>query len=406
MAIHGNDIFIAGDTWSDEINYNNGLPPQAGYYFFNDYIGNENLVVPAKGFVAKFDTSLTLVSTSTFGATDVTQAHAIAVDAEENVYVGGVSCGTGLPTSETFGNSAYQLLPHGNCDGFVMKLDSYAGLNANGYSTYIGGSGVDQVNAIAVDAAGNAWITGQTCSPDFPVSSASLSHGSPGAPGAAELGCVAFVSELAANGLRLPVSLLLGGTPDGDLLPSDIGNAIAFDSNGNLYVAGETSSTNFYTTAYALQKSYPCVTNTIGCGGSGFIAHVSTTGLVGESTYFGGSETSEILALQVDGPGNVWVGGDAAGYDNFPDGPAIVPNPTAGFLSKVSGILNAAYSTTSLGAEVSDFVLANYDNRLLGITTLYTTGYRIVPPHAYDAKDDGFMVSLTELYLRFPIFRF
>ena len=104
------------------------------------------------------------------------------------------------------------------------------------YSTYLGGTAEDDAYAIAIDGSGNAYVTGQTKSTDFPTVT--------GAYHATNAGSFdIFVSKIAANGSSLVYSTYIGGSGD------DSGNAIAVDGSGNAYVAGgTTSSTDFPTT--------------------------------------------------------------------------------------------------------------------------------------------------------------
>ncbi len=120
------------------------------------------------------------------------------------------------------------------------------------YSTYLGGSSNDYANGIAVDSAGNAYVTGLTGSTDFPVT-----------PGAFQTtfggGIDAFVTKLNPSGTVLVYSTYLGGSSN------DYANGIAVDSAGNAYVTGDTSSTNFPTTPGAFQTT----------SGSSFVAEMA-----------------------------------------------------------------------------------------------------------------------------------
>src|SRR5262249_4047678 len=98
------------------------------------------------------------------------------------------------------------------------------------YSTYLGGSGFDTANAVAVDNNGNAYIAGQTDSLNFPIV---------GGVQTATLDPAAFVTKLSADGRSLVYSTYLGGNH------SDGANGIAVSDDGDAYVVGTTSSTDF-----------------------------------------------------------------------------------------------------------------------------------------------------------------
>src|SRR5262249_33487313 len=129
----------------------------------------------------------------------------------------------------------------GTSDVYVTKLNS-AG-NALLYSTFIGGSGVDEARSIAIDSAGNAYLAGYTTSANFPAT-----------PGAFDTtfngGEEAFVAKLSAGGASLVYATYLGGSGN------EQAYAIAIDGNGNAYTTGYTTSTNFPTTAGAIDASF------------------------------------------------------------------------------------------------------------------------------------------------------
>lgn len=165
------------------------------------------------------------------------------------------------------------------------------------YSTYLGGSGQDTGNGIAVDASGNVYIAGQTTSPDFPTSS----------PLQATNGgeTDAFVAKLNANGSALVYSTYLGG------FLNDTANSIAIDNSGNAYITGETNSTNFP----VLNALHPALN---GIFSDAFVAELNSTGsgLV-YSTYLGGHSNDRGNAIAVDNSGNAYVAGNTASTD-FP----------------------------------------------------------------------------------------
>jgi hypothetical protein len=158
------------------------------------------------------------------------------------------------------------------------------------YSRLLGGSGLDEAASVAVDAAGNVYIAGTTSSPGFP--------GAPGAPGGIDL----FVTKLDARGSSILFSTYIGGSG------IDEARGMTIDSLGNVYVVGSTTSTNFPTVSPRQAAN---------AGESdGFLLRVSTTsGVLGYSTYFGGSGVDEINAVAVDAAGNMYVAGTTRSFD-------------------------------------------------------------------------------------------
>jgi len=180
-------------------------------------------------FVTKLDTSGAALAYSTYlGAGFFEDAYGIAVDSAGNAYVAGSTESATFPVT-----SPYQISKRAGADVFITKLTPSGKTRA--YSTFLGGNGEDRANAIAVDGLGNVTITGYTLSSDFPTI-APLQAANGG-------GQDAFVTRLSATGEGLLFSTYLGGSD------KDAGNAIALDNSGNAYVAGNTLSSNFTTTA-------------------------------------------------------------------------------------------------------------------------------------------------------------
>lgn len=183
------------------------------------------------------------------------------------------------------------------------------------YSTFLGGTGPgDAGNAIAVDAAGDAYVAGRTCSSDFPVTQGSLQTTNPAT--AASYACTAFITELNPTGTALIYSTYLGGS-SGD----DVANGIALDPADNVYVSGMAYSTDFPVTPGAIQAANHAAANG---NSNAFIAKLNptATALV-YSTYLGGSGlpagymSDEASAIAVDTDGNAYVTGRAYSPD-FP----------------------------------------------------------------------------------------
>ncbi|GAN32218.1 SBBP repeat-containing protein [Candidatus Brocadia sinica] len=176
-------------------------------------------------FVTKLNAEGTSIVYSTYlGGSDRDHVYGIAVDSARNAYIAGWTISSDFPVVHAIDDSG-----NGECDGFITKL------NAEGtsivYSTYLGGSSSDYANGIAVDSGGNAYITGWTWSPDFPVAHAIDDSGN----GKYD----AFVTKLNAEGTSIVYSTYLGGSS------SDYANGIAVDSGGNAYITGWTWSLDF-----------------------------------------------------------------------------------------------------------------------------------------------------------------
>src|SRR5262249_3359483 len=153
---------------------------------------------------------------------------------------------------------------------------------------------------VAVDNAGNAYLTGRTKATNFPTTSGVIQSANKGSDDA-------FVTKLSADGTTLLFSTYLGGTK------TDFGTGIAVDTDGNAYLIGNTQSTDFPTTANAYQK-------TLKGNSDPFIAKVSATGSdLLYATYLGGSANTveSGYAVAVDAGGYAFVTGLTSSTD-FP----------------------------------------------------------------------------------------
>ncbi len=240
IAVDGNgNAYVTGITFSADFPILNA---------FQGSFGGD-----ADAFVAKFDTTVGLFANptlrySTFlGGSGHDQGKGIAVDSTGKIYVTGVTSSTSPPFPTTPGvlQTTCKLNTLGGCDGdaFVAKIDpTQSGAPSLVYSTYLGGTGADTGAGIAVDTSGNAYVTGFTNSPDFPTSAGVLQAGYGGG------NTDAFVAKLNPAGSVLGFSSYLGGSNAED------GRGIAVDRTGNVFVTGQTCSTDF-PTASPLQPS-------------------------------------------------------------------------------------------------------------------------------------------------------
>lgn len=282
--------------------------------------------------IAAYDASRPIIidpvlSYSTYlGGTGSDTGASIAVDSAGNAYVTGSTSSTDFPTS-----GVVQPVFGGFTDVFVTKLNPTG--SALVYSTYLGGSNVDQGFGIAVDSSGNAYVTGETSSHDFPTT--------PGAYRTIGGFDDAFVAKLDATGSGLAYSTYLGGNLQ------DQGKGIAVDSSGNAYVAGTTQTPDFPITPGVFQPIFG------GGSNDGFVAKLNAAGsALVYSSFLGGSSLFEekILGIAVDSSGNAYVTGMTSSTD-FPTTigafqPAFGGGSSRAFVAKVNSAgTNLVYST-------------------------------------------------------------
>ena len=234
----------------------------------------------------------------------------VAIDSQGNCYV--LSTGTITPTA-----GAFQTAPKSASQPqFVVKLNGSGGVV---YATYLGGSGTDSPDGIAVDTKGNVYITGSTDSNDFPTLKA-FQHTLATAPDA-------FITALNATGTALLYSTYWGGNN------SDGGRSIAVDSAENAYITGDTLSTNFPTIA-------PFQGSLVGTLDNAFVIKLDPTGTPIYSTYLGGSGGSTGLAISGDANGYAYVA--AKSGSGFP-----LANPIQSSTASVSATVSKFNPTGS-----------------------------------------------------------
>lgn len=212
------NAYVTGFTNSNDFPIANAFQPNRG----------DNRV-SGDAFITKLSASGSNLVYSTFLGGDFDDSgSAIAVDTNGNAYV----CGNTSSTSFPVVNAFQPQIANVSTDVFVTKMNA-AG-SALVYSTYLGGKSSDNCADIAIDADGSTYITGFTSSTDFPLSAPIQATG-------AVTGTDAFITKFAPNGSSLIHSTYLGGSEN------ESGNGIAVDSAKNIYVIGDTSSTNFPT---------------------------------------------------------------------------------------------------------------------------------------------------------------
>jgi hypothetical protein len=340
-----NNVYVAGETESTS-GFPGGTdaPNNYGFYVFASKLSSSGLTYTTIIGGAKTSTSVNNDS-----------GLAIAADSSGNAYVTGITSSTNFPVSGTAAQPASG--GGGNCTNLKNSntpcTDAYAvKFSATGamvWSTYVGGTNDDDGYAIALDGSGDVWVAGDTFSSSFypnnhagSVLYSDFNNGSTLTPAPDD----GFVVELNPTGTAFLFSTYLGGSF------SDQINGIAIDSHNNVFVAGETASTD-YPTMNAYQS---------GCGSDGQCnAHAGTVyydGFVTEiaagggsltySTYIGGSSDDYAFAIALDSSGDAYITGETSADDPYTT-PA-VPYPTT------SGAFSTTYNSSATNnAFVTEF---------------------------------------------------
>jgi hypothetical protein len=295
-------------------------------------------------FVAKLNPAGTaLVYTTYIGGSSADQGNGIVIDPAGNAYIVGQTTSSNFPTvnpiQATFGGGTCGTGPAaGPCtDTFVAKLNP-AGSQLV-YSTYLGGSGLDNGNGLTVDSSGSVHIVGQTSSTNFPTAKPFQAANAGGADDV-------FIAKLNPAGSALVYSTYLGGTLH------DVARVIAVDASGNSYFTGLSNSTDYPTTKDAFLPKLPA--NNVG---HGFVSKLDAAGMLVSSTWLGGNDVDDGFGVVLDGRGNLYVTGDTRAKDFPTKSPIQAANAGGTFDNfvvkmKTEG-LELLYSTY-LGGDLTD----------------------------------------------------
>jgi len=309
--------YVVGETWSTNFPMFNPLQ--------NIPAGNTDI------FIAKWNAAGNGLLYSTYiGGNSRDVPLSVAVDTAGDAYITGYTYSANFPITKGALRNNFS----GQSKAFILKL------NASGnnllYSTFLGGSGSDYATGIAVDAAGQAYVSGYTGSLDFPVSSNAWQHSYGGGM------FDGFFAELNAAGSQLVYATYLGG------IGNDTAYGVALDPAGNIYLTGQTQSSNF-PTFHPLQSTPD--------EGDAFVVKINAAGQLQYSTYLGGSGFNVGTGVAADAAGNAYV----TGYTNAPDFPvtANVYQPANNgfydaFVAKLSADGSSILSATYLGGSGSD----------------------------------------------------
>ncbi len=311
-----NAAYVSGTTAPATTTVTNNFPTTAGS-FQPTFGGGAGPTAPSDAFVAKLNPAGSDLDYSTFlGGTAADTGLSVAVDSAGSAYVSGATSSPGVfGTAGAFDTTlAPPVAPDTTqrSDAYVAKLNA-AG-SALDYATYVGGARSEFAEGIAVDSSGNAYITGETNSTDFPTTPGAAQPNNNSAPGPNDAD--AFVTKLNSAGSGLGYSTYLGG------ITYDTGNDVAVDSSNNAYVVGDTLG------GPPLKNPVQVRTGDY----DSYLTKYTPSGSVEYSTIYGGGSRDFGQAVAADNAGNAYIGGrtDYFSDDSFPIKNAAQPQ-NAGF---------------------------------------------------------------------------
>ncbi len=343
------DAYVAGSTASSNFRTTtnalyktNAAPPNA-----------TDLSLRFDAFYAKIKGDGTQLIYSTYlGGNGFDEGYGIAVDSSKNAYIVGL---TGSSNFKIANPSAPQPTRGGLFDAFLTVFNATG--SALLYSTYLGGAADDAAYGIALDAARNPYITGQTFSANFPVTDNARQGSNNG-------NADVFVTRINNSSLNIDYSTYLGGAQ------GDFARGIAVDSNNNVYIAGRTASTD-YPTSSPLQSGNRGALDAFVTKLD--ISAIGSSQLV-YSTYLGGANEDQAAGIAIDSTGAAYVMGDTRSNDFNVRNPLQAANRggSDAFVSKLNSAGSALVYSTYLGGAGEDL---SASIALDSTGNAYITGY-------------------------------
>ncbi len=373
-AAYGIALDSSNDTYVTGITYSTNFPTTPTAFQKNLQVSNwtYQIYFNANAFISEIATGGSNLLYSTYlGGTNFDWGKGIAVDISNNVYVTGLTASTNFPTTNAVQQQFVSVMLTTNAapTNQVLTTNFFNGYLLNGttnltsaydafvakfapactsliYSTFLGGTNNDVANGIAVDGAGNAYVTGWTVSTNFPntvTNVAGLYNGLTNNTGLfSPLITNVFLTQIMWSGSNAAFgySAVFGGTNFG----GDVGYGVTVDPAGNVFVVGASSTTNFPAV------NTPGLLSTTNAGGSDVfvIAFNTNATAVLYSGYLGGSGNDYGYGIAVDSQTNVYIAGQtaSANFPTFFPYQSSLNGPSDAFLAKIAWTVQPPVITT------------------------------------------------------------
>jgi hypothetical protein len=348
-----------------------------GFGVIGDYNKNKKVIIDP------------LIYSTFIGGTNDEYSHGVVIDTLGNAYITGSTLSNDFPISKNANDTTH----NGYGDVFVLKL------NSNGssiiYSTFIGGSDVECGISIQIDSKNNSYITGGTHSSNFPVTAGAFNTTYNGMDDV-------FILKLNSSGSKLNFSTFIGGSND------DHCSEIELDSEENIYIIGETFSTDFPVSSNANDTTHNGFMDI-------FVLKLNSTGDdIIFSTYIGGSTTDAGRGIVIDNLNNIYITGGTNSID-FPITSGAI-NSTVNsmdvFVLKLNNSGSTILYSTYIGGNAGDHGTSITLDPLLNIYITGETKSDNFPTTsgAYNTKRNGITdvfvlkLNLTNFILNYSTF--
>lgn len=322
---HEGHLYIAGETFSA-----NGISTPGAYH------ETHGGTMYFDAFLSKFDTMGNLVWGTYYGGAMRDEGYALTLAPGGDVYLAGrTKSATGLATPGAFQPVCNSCATADSFDAFVAKFTSAGALL---WSTYYGGAGDDNVNALAIDNTGNIYISGATSSTTNIATAAAYQTTM---FGGTSLSIDGFLAKFTPAGSRL-WGTYFGGTDD------DRARSVVADATG-VYIAGSTASSNHIATPGAHQAVYgggPYV-GMYSDWGDAYLAKFNEAGALQWATYYGGTNTDVLFSATSNGHGDVYLTGYTASTTGIATPGALVGTAPGGFTDMFLAQFNSTGSLVS-----------------------------------------------------------